>query len=205
MKHCNPDSPTHDIDVRELNALRNLTAHQDIAAVAALDYCVEYEICTPPWVQKAVLQLVIDLLKREKSRKRGRAAGRVARLQQDQWDFERWDAVLEARRMRDKVKRELELHAEYGRKPHKSLGKLDAWFDHKTFVCASMLLSGRNARAGADAMKASYRKVKRSLEDPTATTEYHIFEGRFLKSLGLEDIHERKPGTKMMPLYDLTP
>src|ERR1700722_19541019 len=193
MKHCNSDRPTYAIDERELNELKNLTAHQDIAAVAALDYCVENEICSPPWVQAATLRLLIDLLKRERSQKRGRAASRVARLQQDQWDLERWDAVLEARRIRMKTKRELELHAEYGLKPHHSLGKLDAWFDHKTFGCASMLLTGRNARVGVDAIKASYRKVRRNLEDPTAATKYYVFDGRFLKKLGLEDMHERKP------------
>jgi hypothetical protein len=205
VKYCKPESSTDSIDERELDQLKNLSAHQDIAVVAALDYCVEKAICTPSWVNEALLHMVIDLLKREKAQKRGRAAGRIARLQQDQRDLERWDAVLAARCVRERVRKELALHSEYGRKPHYSLEKLDAWCDHETFVRASMLLSGRNARAGIDAMKASYRKVKRNFEDPAAATKYHVFDGRFLKKLGLEDIHERKPGTKMMPLYNLTP
>ncbi len=205
MRHCETPSPTDKINERELNELKNLSAHQDIAAVAALDYCVEHEIPPPPWVTEAALQVLVDLLKREKSQKRGRSAGRVARLQQDQWDLERWDAVLQARRIRERARKELALHREYHLVPHHSLEKLDAWLDNKTFACATMLLSGRNARAGVDAMKASYRKVKRNFEDPTAATNYHVFDGRFLKKLGLEDLHERKPGTKMMPLYNLTP
>jgi hypothetical protein len=205
MEHSEPPSQPSQLYERDLNELKNLTAHQDLGAVAALNYCVDIGICAPPWVQEAILQLVTDLLKREKAQRRGRAAGRVARLQQDQWDLERWDAVLEVRRMREKVRRELKLHAEYGREPHHSLKKLDAWFGHGTFACASMLLTGRNARAGVEAMKASYRRVKRNFEDRAAATSYHVFDGGFLKKLGLEDLHDRKPGTKLLPLYNLTP
>jgi hypothetical protein len=205
MKHCKPTSRTDDIDERELNELKNLSAHQDLAVVAALHYCVEHGICTPPWANEALLRLVTDLLKREKAQKRGRAAGRVSRLQQDQWDLERWDAVLAAQRIRRRIRRELALHKELGLVPPESLKKAEAWLGHETFACASMLLTGRNARAGVEAMKASYRKVRRSFEDPSAATSYHAFDGAFLKKLGLEDLHDRKPGTKLLPFYNLTP
>lgn len=68
-----------------------------------------------------------------------------------------------------------------------------------------MLLTGRNARAGVDAMKASYRKVKKDLTDPEAASKYYVFDDKFLKRLGLEGYHDRKRGTKMLPLYNLTP
>jgi hypothetical protein len=205
MRHCKPPGPVDEMDERELDQLRNLTAHKQIAIAAAMDHCAENEICPPPWLTAAAADLLIALLKCEKSDKRGRATGRIARLQQDLWDIERWDAVLEIRRGRGIVERELDSSKFYEREPRPNVMKFRAWYRHGTFACASMLLSGRNARAGIDAIKASYRKVKRNLEDPVEATKYYLFGDRFLKKLGLEGHMDRKPGTKMLPLYNLTP
>jgi hypothetical protein len=205
MRTCKPESPTDEIDERELSNFQKMAACGDMGVVGALDYCVENEICAPAWVNQAALKLLVELLKREKAKKRGRAAGRIARFQQEQWDLDRWDAVLEVRRMRDKVNYELRLHAELSRAPPESLLKLKAWFGHGTYACASMLLSGRNSRAGTEAIKASYRKVKRDFEDPIAMNKYYPFSHQFLRMLGLEGPLDRKPGTKMLPLSNLSP
>ena len=71
---------------RELNELKAVTVHSELATAAALDYCAKEEICPPPWVVKKAAELMCDLLKREKAERRGRTAGRIARYRQDLWD-----------------------------------------------------------------------------------------------------------------------
>jgi len=79
-----------------------------------------------------------------------------------------------------------------------------AWFRNGTFECASRYLAGRDARVGADGMKASYQKVQKALKDPLERTRYAIFEECFLEYFGFPDLHYRKPGTKFLLLHDIT-
>jgi len=78
------------------------------------------------------------------------------------------------------------------------------WFKDGIFECASRYLAGRDARVGADGMKASYQRVQKALKDPLEGTRYAIFEDRFLKHIGFPGVLYRKPGTKCVPLYNLT-
>src|SRR6266508_4404277 len=109
MKYCKPAGCLDEFHQRTLDELQNVTAHPELAIAAGMDYCAEEEICAPPWLVKATAALLRDLLMREKAHKRGRAAGHIARYRQDLWDVERWDAVEAIRRIKKKVRREMEL------------------------------------------------------------------------------------------------
>src|SRR5262249_48796653 len=66
-----------------------------VAVPASFYYCLENRLDTPPWLLAAATELLCDLLKREKSNKRGRSCGFVARHRQDTIDYARWDLVAE--------------------------------------------------------------------------------------------------------------
>src|SRR5262249_25562918 len=95
-----------EFDRRELELLRKCyEAKVVLAAPAALHYCLEHDIAPPRWVAEAALLLLCDLLKREKSKRRGRAGGSVARYRQDMIDFLRWNEVDVLRNEQQRSKR----------------------------------------------------------------------------------------------------
>src|SRR5262245_41561974 len=97
------------INQRELDALREVTAHPELATAAALHFCAKYYVCPPEWLVERALELICQLLKREKSSKRGRAAGAITRYQQDLWHLERWDAVKGIQYARQRSRRDLRI------------------------------------------------------------------------------------------------
>lgn len=210
MHYCQPAGPLDDFHERELNELKAVTVHPELATAAALDYCAREEICPPAWVVKKAAELMCYLLKREKAQKRGRTAGHIARYRQDLCDLERFDAILAIRRMRSRVRRDVKIARSRGRefqesKQYEYIKKERAWLRHGTLQCASMYLSGRDARAGVDAIKASYRRVCRNTDGKTIPDQYYLFNEQFLSKLGFPGLMDRKPGTKLLPLYNLTP
>ena len=82
--------------------------------------------------------------------------------------------------------------------------KRSVWLRNGPFECASRYLAGREARVGADGMRASFFKVERALKDPREQTRYIFFEDDFLRNFGFCALSERKPGTKSLPLYSRT-
>jgi hypothetical protein len=205
MKYCKPDAPTDYIDERELNQLKEMMADNQLAVAAAMDYCVEHEICPPQWLVAASAALMVDLLKREKSQKRGRSAGYIGRYRQSFWDIERWDAVLEIRRMRKKVRHNLRLARDYQIPTSKHDEKMRVLLGNSLdeFEIASSYLAGRDAKAGPDAMRASYRRVRRKFADPETAKQTVLFTERFLRKIGLQGALDQKPGTKRWPLCSL--
>jgi hypothetical protein len=98
-----------DLHERQLRIYQGMMhCGQWIVAAAALDYCREHTICPPPWVVEAASRLLCDLLRREKSNRRGRSCGYVARHRQDRIDYDRWDMVDEIRRRQESLKEEVE-------------------------------------------------------------------------------------------------
>lgn len=195
---------------RYLNSLRDLDAHKELAVAAALDFCAEDDIVAPSWATQASADLTRNLLKRAKSPRRGRAADPVARYRQDMWDFERWCVVGEIRRYRATNKRDAEIMKEYPQNDARYLkhhNKMRQWLRHGTFECASLYLIGYQCRsqAGADAVKASYRRVERDLRDRTKQSRYFMFDDRFLAKLGTGRLNDPDQVTKCVPIYDLTP
>ena len=71
-------------------------------------------------------------------------------------------------------------------------------------MSASRYLVGREARVGADAIRASYRRCIRRAGTGSFPDRYYVLDPRFLKKLGIPDLQERKRGTKLLPLYNLT-
>src|SRR5579862_6857529 len=148
----NETSPLDSFQRRQLNELEELTVHRELMVAAAMDFCAEENIDPPSWLVKEAAALLCELLKREKTEKRGRAAGKIARYRQDMWDVERWDAVEEMRRIRNHVQHDLEIMREYGdlfkgSAKWRNAERLLAWFRHGIFECASMYLTGRDARS----------------------------------------------------------
>jgi len=194
---------------RELEELRNLTVHRDLAVAAALDYCVEEGVAAPQWVVQGAAKLLCELLPREKADGPGRAGNRVSRYRQDQWDLERWDAVETVRRIRKKTKYDAALRRQYEETPANSRSmyhqqRMLDWLGDGTFECAAKYLSGRDARVTADGIKAAYNRcIERSGSD-SFPDRYYVFDARFLAKLGFPDLNARKPGTKSLPFYNLT-
>jgi hypothetical protein len=195
---------------RYLDDLENLTVHRDLAVAAALDYCARERLSPPQWVIERAAVLLGELLMNEKATGPGRAGNRVSRYRHDQRDVERWNAVEEVRRIRAKSKYDAKLRREYGETPKSSkpllhwLRMLEFIRRHGTFECASRYLDGRDARAGADAIKASYRRCIRRAGKKSYPDRFYRFDERFLATLGFPHIQDLKPGTKCVSLYDLT-
>jgi hypothetical protein len=154
-----------------------------------------------------------ELLLREKPHVRGRACGLVARYRQDQIDFERWDAVLQARENQKRVAERVQVldeHPEF--KVHRPRYlehelKLLAWLGkdwNRAYEVAAMSLLGRDAFAGPEAVKASYKRVQKRQKSGVDAGKYVRFHDEFLFKLGFEHITSRRPGTKMLPIYNLT-
>ena len=138
MHYCKPAGLLDRFHERELNELKAVTVHSELATAAALDYCAKEEICPPPWVVKRAAELMCDLLNREKAERRGRTAGRIARYRQDLWDLERFDAILAIRKFRNRVRRDVAIARSLGRK----FQELKALSIYKKGTC---LASSRNA------------------------------------------------------------
>lgn len=197
------------IHERELNELKSLTVHRELAVAAALNYCAEEGIAPPRWVVEEAAALMCELLKREKAFGPGRAGNRLSQYKGDQRDLERWDAVESIRRIRQKTEYDSNLRREYGETPENSRTmhhheRTLAWLREGTFECASRLLAGRDARIGADAMRSSYRRCLRRAGSGPFPDRYYVHDPRFLAKLGIPDLNERKPGTKLLPLCNLT-
>jgi hypothetical protein len=200
--------PANEVHARYLDELKKSTAHKELVVAAALHFCAEEQIIPPKWVVVASSELICDLLKREKALTRGRATGHLARYRQDMWDFERWNAVDQIRQIRKKIQHDdAVLKADPDRQPDcftEHNRKMRQWLRrHGTFACASMYLYGRYSRVGADAMKASHRRVQHANENPS-NTRYCYIDPRFLWDVGIDDRID-VPGTKYVHLYDLTP
>ena len=209
MRRPRPGDELPDVHRRYLTSMQKMAAHRELGIAAALDYCADEEIAPPAWLVKEAAALMANFLVREKSKKRGRATGTIARYRQDMWDLERWNAVREVRRYRQMFKHNGKLiksgwPVSPGYMKHHN--KMVSWLRNGTYACASHYLVGRQSRSGVDAMKASYRQVERSWNDPAAATRYYLIDPRFLIRIGLEGpYNHKKEGTKCVPIYDLTP
>jgi hypothetical protein len=196
---------------RELDDVKLLREHREIAVAYALDLCTEQRAEAPPWLLAEARDVVIELLKREKPERMGRAGSCISRFRQDQWELERWDAVLGVREFRGKIRRNaqiLEKDPRFAKTQKATVGwveKWTKWLSFGTFGCASMRLAGRDARLGAEGMRGSYRRVNRHFQEVERSDRYFVFPDAFLKRLGLPGLHDYKGGTKVFEIFNLTP
>jgi hypothetical protein len=196
---CEACRPPSKFDLRELDKFRRLTEHKEIATARAMDYCETHQVCPPEWLAAAAASLMIELLKREKTSRRGSNASFLARFHQELKDTERWDAVMQVRRVRSEARQDdSALKARPKRQVTDSFmrshKKRDEWLKQDTFECAAILLRGRDAHVTAHGVRRSYKKVEKALKDPAYATGAW-FDDPFLKRLGLQGLDERKPGT----------
>jgi hypothetical protein len=209
MRPCGEaDQAVLKFDLRELDKFRRLTEHKEIATARAMDYCATHQVCPPEWLVAAAASLMIDLLKREKTIKRGRTAGCIARLQHELWNAERWDAVKTVREIREKWIREDKVLKARPRPSgingyEKHHLKRKKWLEQGTFACASKMLLGRDAFAGPSTIRASFRKIEATLKRAVPPAGAW-FDDLFLKALGLQGGNERKGGRNILDIFDLT-
>jgi hypothetical protein len=165
-----------------------------VAVPAALYHCLEYDVEPPRWLLKAALQEQCDLLRREKSKKRGRSVGGIARYRQDKVDFIRWDEVYT---LREHQERSIQLMKEYPSCPSPGEAKLYAeevakakWLGHtwkRLYECASEQLEATEAFGCPDSIKRSWLEVNRNNRHPHKRFRYCLFPRLFVDMLGFED------------------
>lgn len=158
-----------------------------VAVPAALDYCIEHDFEPPRWLVQAALDHLCDLLKREKSTKRGRAAGALARYRQDRIDFLRWNEVEV---LRGHQKMSIETVAEHAADPsQKSSPSYEdevmkaEWLGTSLstlFQCTSEILERTDAFGSPESIKRSYLRVRRSDKDPAQASRYCWLPDPFL-------------------------
>lgn len=203
---CDADQVSMEYHLQELDKFRRLSDHKEIATARALDYCARYQICPPEWLVAVANSLLIDLLRREKTTRRGRAGSYLARFRQERWDTERWNAVKEVHRVRASAKSDDEVLKSYpdvavDDNRRKFFERRKRWLKQGTFECASKILAGREANTGTAAIRRSYRKIK---NEATRNPEKMVgawFDDDFLGALGLQKSYELKPGYKNGPYF----
>jgi hypothetical protein len=186
-----------------------LRAGAAVAVPAALQYCYENKLNAPPWLLGSATDLFCDLLKREKSQRRGRSCGFVARYRQDMIDYSRWDQVIEVRDKQQELKKcveELRKRPNVPQHIRVDRERMQAWAGttlNRAFECAAMLLEGSAAYGSPEAIKRSYFQVRRNNRDPSQALRYHQLDIGFLGKIGLKHEFEIRPGRKFVPLYEL--
>ena len=209
--HGRPFSSLKALDETELEYLKIMAQSRVAVAVpAALHYCAKHQLEAPQWLLAAATELLCDLLRREKSDRRGRSCGYVARHRQDRIDFVRWDQVTTARQKQVEIREQVaELRAmpNVPRSMLEEREKMLAWAGstlNRAFECAAMLLEGTEAYASPEAMKRSYFQVERNSRDPKQALRYHLLDPKFEHKIGIKHEIVVRPGRKVVPLYELT-
>lgn len=188
-------SAVQELHRQEFEQLRNAyEAGVIVAAPAALHYCLEWGVAPPQWVVEAALHELCDLLKREKSKRRGRAAGAIARYRQDMVDFMRWNQVVV---LREEQQRSTRLMETYPTCPSQGQARIYAeeaakaeWLGHtltRVYECASEGLEGTDAFGSPESIKRSCRAVDRNNRRPLDAFRYCQFHPLFVRMLGFED------------------
>jgi hypothetical protein len=196
---------------KELDGLEAMArAGVTVAIPAAMDYCVKHGVNPPAWLLATATELLCSLIRREKSARRGRSCGHVARYRQDMIDFQRWGEVDVVRQKQREILKQVEELRAIPNAPRSMLEereKMLAWAGrslNRAFECAAMKLEASQAYAGPDAIKASYFRVERNSRDPKKALRYHVLDAGFLRKIGIKHEIEYRPGRKKVPLYELT-
>lgn len=179
---------------QELERLRKACeADVKIAVPAALDYCLEHGLAPPSWVVQAASTLLCDLLRREKSQKRGRSAGAVARYRQDMIDFLRWNEVEV---LKEHQQRSIELLSRYPACPSPNQADIYAeevakaeWLGSslsRIYDCVSEVLERTDAFGSPESIKRSYRQVQLSGRNSSHVFRYCLLPDPFLRKLGID-------------------
>jgi hypothetical protein len=185
------NSAVDEIDRKELDKFQGMAAGGVAVAVpAAVHYCLENEVPVPQWLLKASLDLLCDLLRREKSTKRGRAAGAAARYRQDMIDFMRWNEVFVLREKQQMHQQSLIDHSDMvGSDRYAEEAARAQWLGRslsRIFECVSEVLERTEAFGSPVSIERSYREVERNMRSTSGALRYAIFHPLFVRMLGIE-------------------
>lgn len=182
-----------DLDRMRLDLCERMwLAGSPLGATAALYHSVTYGVALPRWAVGAALVLVCDLLKREKSEKRGRSAGGLARYRQDYIDFIRWNEVISLEEKQKTLKQQL---ADFERMPvdhqdfYRDELKRAKWLGQtrtRIFECVSEMLQGTEASGSPLSIKRSFLAVERNNRHPTEAYRYVLLEQPLLTHLNID-------------------
>lgn len=205
------DAPDHArasaLKEEQLERFRRMP-HREVAIVAALTFCTEWNAPVPAWLVIEAADVLGALLQRDRSNKPGRSNTPLARFKSDMIDYMRWDTVLSVCQKQPELAETVEHLREMSDVPESyqtDREKLHAWLGttkDRAYECASMMLRGSLAFGGKAAVKASYMKVEKKIE--REPDRYQIVEYLALKKVGLEELLQLGPVRKPYALYDLT-
>jgi hypothetical protein len=209
----NRNSAVRAIDEREMEIFRRMyEADVKLAIPAALYYCNEHEFAPPTWLVRAALEFLCDLLKRERSTKRGRSGGTVARYHQDTIDFVRWNEVTVIRDKQAESHRTVTdwadmwaAHADTSaadRKYFQEYLDRDRWLGRslkRAYECVAETLERTEAFGSPESVKRSYREVTQNLRKPREAVRYHILNMLFLRMVGIDGHLGYGHGAKIAP------
>jgi hypothetical protein len=191
-ERVNRSKALHDEEFERMN--KAYRAGVIVAVPAALHHCREYQVSPPEWLVEAALHLLCDLLKRERSKNRGRSGGAIDRYRQDMVDFIRWDEVIA---LREHQQRSVRLMATYSTCPSSSEEDIyaeeaakAAWLGctlTRLYDCASETLERTEAFGSRDSIKRSYLTVERSSRHSLRAYRYCLFHALVVRMLGFEE------------------
>jgi hypothetical protein len=161
-----------------------------LGVTAALNHSVEHGCSLPSWAAEAALKMICDLLKREKSERRGRAASVIARYRQDYIDMVRWNEVIVLEEKQKTVNQSLIDYASLANtKIYQDEAKRAEWLGRtrsRIFECVSEVLEGTEAFGSPLSIKRSYFEVERNNQHPTKAYRYGWFENSLLERVGID-------------------
>jgi hypothetical protein len=179
---------------RELNNFERMyEAGSNVAVAGALQFCAEYGISPPQWLVHASLKVVCDLLRREKSTKRGRSTGAIARYRQDMIDYFRWDECVVLEELQIKVQDAIKIYSDVpipaGLKNRYAEERQRAnWLGttrSRVYECVSQALARTEAFGSPQSIKRSCRQVIRNQADPKRAFRYFLIGDAAMKLLGI--------------------
>jgi hypothetical protein len=195
-----------EFDRREMATFEKMVkAGVMVGVPAALHYCDGHKVAVPEWLVRAALDLLCDLLKREKSTKRGRATGTVARYRQDMIDMLRWDEVCVLRERQPIFHESISYYSKTSMASSPRFAEeleRAEWIGHslaRVFECVSEGLERTEAFGSPESIKRSYREVKRNHRSPTKAFRYCVLHPLFLQMLGINPDLNYGRGAKFAP------
>jgi hypothetical protein len=201
-----PNPDLDEFNRREMEGFKRLVETGVLVGVpAALHYCAEYNVTVPRWLTKAALELLCDLLKREKSTKRGRSAGAVARYRKDMIDMTRWNEVCVLREKQSEIHETVSYYAKTSLVSSPRFAEEAAkaqWLGRslsRTYECVSEVLQKTEAFGSPESIKRSYREVERNHRDPSKAFRYAILDIDVLSKLGIDYDLGYGHGAKIAP------
>ena len=199
------NSALDELHERRLAACLNMF-HTELGIAAAMHYCAEHQLTPSAELVTGACELIFSLLRNDKTHRRGRAAGIVARYRQDMVDYTRWDVVCEVREKQKELPGTAD-ELRQGNAPRDAIKETDRmrrWAGRdwlRAYECASMILQRTDAHAGPDAIKSSYLRVCKN--SAGGKPRYRVLGRAIEKKLGIDCSFQRRVN-KFVAYYNLT-